>query len=645
MRILQLLWIVLWQLLTYASEDHSSSNQTSPWSCYLTSERRLECRNLFNFYLTSYSLCRNDYRLLVNQKIDELKIFHDYNCLDHQEHCYFEFDSTWSHCFELLRKITIINLSFIVRLYDSRKLLPIDYLKIVNTHGSVTELLHLFQFSNRTSIYIENVLPRWSGMDLYSIFFQYRSVRFKQLWINVVDWYPIVYMREDQQLAIRQWLLQIPCLHIELGDCRLYHYDLLFLRDLYGLRHDVPEELFCYANYGTQRFHWSQIPALYYGYRIPQRSLSNVLLATELHEKCFEQFTKERYTINSYTDLLDFYSYFRTYESYALPVWAVYPYATLATLPISFTTTTTPLTANASIDDGALDLPRFDYINIYEHAAMFNETRWLSAVEAYPDGRFLVIDNGNQQILLLNVNGSYRIDLTPIFFHQIEHLNQAIDSSPSVHNAYSIAHVHIDQDSYVYLVPKLAYYIYVFSHENRLVRCLTPQILGVPIIRSDCVAITHTGLVYVCDDAYRMVRIYSRMGVPHKTMRLDYLPLKLFISNNRLFTYSLEYPATIHMYTLTGAVIRKLTFCVYNSPSEVVWFRGKYFITCGTFLYVVDEDGNQIAEYNLRLLLSSSDKSVIIHDFALNEDGLLLVTFRRNGTFLNRYWIIRPLTS
>ncbi|UJR31557.1 hypothetical protein I4U23_019044 [Adineta vaga] len=650
MHFIHLFRIVSFQLLIHKFTDgygyQVSSNQTSSWSCYLTSERRLECRNLFNFYFTSYSLCGNDDRLLVRQKIDEIHIYHDYNCLDHNQNCYFEFDSTWSLCLNLLRKLTIENISFIVRLYDSRKLLPIDYLKIVNTHGSITELLHLFQFSNHSSIYIQNVLPRWSGMDLYSIFSQYQSVRFKQLWINVVDWYPIIYMREDQQIAIRQWLLQIPCLHIELGDCRLYHYDLLFLRDLYRHRQDVPEALFCYTNYGTQRFHWSQIPALYYDYQIPQRSSSNILRTTELHEQCFDQFTKARYTINSYTDLLEFYSYFRSSESYSLPIWTVYPYATIANLPVIATTTTTTaaIPSTTSIDERIPELSQIDYINIYEHASLFNETRWLSSVEAYPDGRFIIIDNGNQQILLLNVNGSYRIDLTSIIYHQIEFLNEGVDSIPTVHNTYSIAHLHIDQDSYVYLVPTLAYYIYIFSHENRLIRCLTPKTLGISIIRSDCVAVTHTGLIYACDDAYRVVRIYSRMGIPHKTMRLDYLPLKLFISNNRIFTYSLEYPGTIHMYTLAGAVIRKITICAYDSPSEVVWFRGKHFLTCGTFLYVFDEEGNQIAEYNLRILLDFSDKSVIIHDFALNENGLLLVTFRRNGIFFNRYWIIRPVT-
>jgi hypothetical protein len=181
--------------------------------CYLTSEHRLECRNLFNFYLSAYSLCADDEQLFVQERIDELIIAHDYHCFDRSYQCYFEFDSTWSTCFHSLKKLIIENLSFIVHLYDSRRLLPIDYLKIVNTHGSITELLHLFQFSNRSSIYIDNAYPRWSGMDLYAVYSRFPSIRLKQLWINVYDWYPIVYMRYDQQLRIRQWLTNIYCMY------------------------------------------------------------------------------------------------------------------------------------------------------------------------------------------------------------------------------------------------------------------------------------------------------------------------------------------------------------------------------------------------------------------------------------------------
>jgi hypothetical protein len=255
-----------------------------------------------------------------------------------------------------------------------------------------------------------------------------------------------------------------------------------------------------------------------------------------------------------------------------------------------------------------------------------------------------MIDNRNQHLLLLNSNGTFRIDLTSIFFHQIKFLKRNASSSSSIHTTYSFAHVHIDEDSYVYLVPTIVYYIYIFSHENRLVRYLTPRLLDIPIMRSDCIAVTHTGLIYVCDDAYRAIRIYTRMGVHQRTIHLDFLPFKLFISNTRMFTYSIESLASIHMYTLAGVSIRTLTMCSYNLPSEVIWFRGKYFLTCGTYLYVLDEDGELIAEQNFHTLLDLSDSRLIIQDFALNTNGQLLVTFRRNGTLINRYWIIRPST-
>jgi hypothetical protein len=134
------------------------------------------------------------------------------------------------------------------------------------------------------------------------------------------------------------------------------------------------------------------------------------------------------------------------------------------------------------------------------------------------------------------------------------------------------------------------------------------------------------------------------MGISQKIIRLDYLPLKLFISNNRMFTYSLEHVGTIQMYTLSGTPIRTLTICSYNLPSEVIWFRGKYFLACGIYLYVLDEQGEQIAEHSLHTLLDYSETFLTIHDFALNKNGLFLVTFRRNGTLFNRYWIIRPTT-
>lgn len=346
-----------------------------------------------------------------------------------------------------------------------------------------------------------------------------------------------------------------------------------------------------------------------------------------------------RYTINSNTDLQEFYSNFHHYESYGIPLWTIYPYATLPILP-----RTSSISPRISVNNRSSYIATIDYINIYEHAAALNETRWLSSVAAYPDGRFIVIDNRNQQILLLNENGTYRIDLTPIFTRQIQMSNQDLYPSSTAHNSYSFSHLHIDQDSYAYLIPTLAYYIYIFSANNRLIRCLTPQILGMSIIRSDCLAVTHTGLIYICDDAYRMVRIYTRMGVAQKNIRLENLPLKLFITNNRIFTYSIERLATIQMYTLSGTLIRSLNICSYNLPSKVIWFRGKYFLTCGTNLHVLDEYGDQLAEQNLHILVDYSAALVTIHDFALNKNGLFLLTFRRNGTLFNRYWIIRPPT-
>lgn len=343
------------------------------------------------------------------------------------------------------------------------------------------------------------------------------------------------------------------------------------------------------------------------------------------------------YTINSNTDLEEFYKHFRTHESYSIPLSTIYPYATLPNLPKTSTIPTTVIVGNRSSYPSTID-----YINIYEYAFAFNETRWLSSIRAYPDGRFILIDNRNQQVLLLNENGTYKIDLTPIYFRQIQIYNKDLVQTTTVHNSYSFSQIYIDYDSYVYLIPTFTYYIYIFSQENRLTRCLTPQLLGISIIRSDCLAITHTGLIYICDDTYRVIRIYTRMGVSQKIIRLDYLPLKLFISNNRIFTYSLEHVANIHIYTLSGLPIRTLTICSYNIPTEVVWFRGKHFLTCGMSLYVLDEQGELIAEHSLYTLLDYSETYLTIHDFALNKNGLFIATFRRNGTLFNRYWIVRP---
>ena len=83
-------------------------------------------------------------------------------------------------------------------------------------------------------------------------------------------------------------------LHIELGDCRSYNYDMIFLRDLFGMRQELSNELYCYKNRGSERYHWSRVPELYYNYVIPRRSPSNLLQMTELHEQCFNQFTKSK---------------------------------------------------------------------------------------------------------------------------------------------------------------------------------------------------------------------------------------------------------------------------------------------------------------------------------------------------------------
>ncbi|CAF3720280.1 unnamed protein product [Rotaria sp. Silwood1] len=445
-------------------------------------------------------------------------------------------------------------------------------------------------------------------------------------------------------IAICSFYASIPALilglHIELGDCRSYHYDMIYLRDVFDLRQENSNELYCTINQNTEHSHWTQVPALNYNYKKPIRTLSKLLSLKELQENCFDQFTKKQYTINSYTDLQEFYSYFHIYESYTIPLWTIYPYATLPNLPISSTRkTSTILFNNQSIYPS-----KIDYINIYEYGLLFNQTRWLSSIETYPDGRFIIIDNRNQQLLLLNENGTYIIDLTTIYFHQIQLKIHEQYSQSTINNAYSYSQIYIDQDGYSYLISKLAYFIYIFTPDNRLIRYLTPQLLSISIIRSDCLAITYTGLIYICDDTYRVIRIYTRMGVPQRTIRLNYLPLKLFIRNNRLFTYSMEQTANIQMYTLLGIHIRTLSMCSYRLPTEVVWFRGKYFLTCGIYLFVLDEQGEQIAEHSLHTLLDYSNTSLIINDFALNKNGLFLVIFRRNGTLFNRYWIIRPTT-
>jgi hypothetical protein len=87
-------------------------------------------------------------------------------------------------------------------------------------------------------------------------------------------------------------------LHIELGDCRSYHYDMIFLRDLFADRQEASSELYCYTNHGSKRFHWSKVPELYYNYILPRRPSPNSLISTELHENCFDQFTKSNFLFN-----------------------------------------------------------------------------------------------------------------------------------------------------------------------------------------------------------------------------------------------------------------------------------------------------------------------------------------------------------
>jgi len=80
-------------------------------------------------------------------------------------------------------------------------------------------------------------------------------------------------------------------LHIELGDCRSYHHDMIFLRDLFASRQEISNELYCYINRGTQRFHWSKVPDLYYNYFFPRRPSTYSISSKELQENCFDQFT------------------------------------------------------------------------------------------------------------------------------------------------------------------------------------------------------------------------------------------------------------------------------------------------------------------------------------------------------------------
>ena len=83
-------------------------------------------------------------------------------------------------------------------------------------------------------------------------------------------------------------------LRIALGDCQTYHHDLIFLRDVFSVRLELSNELYCFENRGQKRSHWSKIPALYYNYFIRPRNLVNSIVAKELHEQCFQQFLQSK---------------------------------------------------------------------------------------------------------------------------------------------------------------------------------------------------------------------------------------------------------------------------------------------------------------------------------------------------------------
>ena len=67
---------------------------------------------------------------------------------------------------------------------------------------------------------------------------------------------------------------------------------MIFLRDLFGVREELSNELYCYQNHGAERYHWSKLPQFYYNYRIPPRPIVRRIQLTELHEQCFHQFTR-----------------------------------------------------------------------------------------------------------------------------------------------------------------------------------------------------------------------------------------------------------------------------------------------------------------------------------------------------------------
>ncbi|CAF0771753.1 unnamed protein product, partial [Didymodactylos carnosus] len=567
------------KIIMYIETSHFLSNFLG---CRFVSLNRLECRNYYNFHLTSYSFCENNYFKYV--LIDELILHNDYNCFDIQWQCYVEIDHSWTKCLTSLKKLIIKNLSFIILLpkttsYDEKTPPKLDYLKIENTHGSVTELLNLFYFSNLSSIFIQNLYPRWTGLDLYSMYiktFHTRNVIPKQFWLNVVDWYPVIYLNVQQKSLIKNWLHAITCLHIELGNCITYQQDMIYLRDIFTSRMEFKQnnnnELFCYMDRGTKRHHWTEIVELKYSccQPVPYRTANSIVHMTERKEECFYQFLKERYTINSRTDLLDFYDNFKYVESYRIPYlrprqYISSPlklhnaYSSVWSKPPNFYNN--PLSITQKLDVNKITI----------------EYTWLSTVEAHNDGRFLMADNANHKLFLLDHQGRYRIDLTSLYLNQLKYT-----SSSSTNQHYSFHQIRIDFDGYIFMIPLLCYEFYIFSPINQLYKILTANTLNMSVLHGDCMAVAHSGLIYVCDNTNRAIRTYTRVGIFQKMFRIDYLPLKLFISNNLLFTYSLEKVASIRLYTVIGTYVQTLYMCAYNLPNDINWFRGKYFLTCGT---------------------------------------------------------------
>ncbi|CAF0792151.1 unnamed protein product, partial [Didymodactylos carnosus] len=337
-----------------------------------------------------------------------------------------------------------------------------------------------------------------------------------------------------------------------------------------------------------------------------------------------------RYTINSRTDLLDFYDNFKYVDSYVIPY--LRPRQYLSSGFILNNTYSSVWSIPSNFNNQPLSL-----IEKFDASKITIDFTWLSAVEAHNDGRFLLVDNANQKLLLLDPQGRYRIDVTSIYLNQLRYASSTVQY-------YSFYQIRIDLDGYIFMIPLLCYEFYIFSPINQLYKILTAKQLNIPVLRGDCIAIAHTGLIYVCDDTNRAIRTYTRVGIFQRSFRIDYLPLKLFICNNLLFTYSLEKIASIGLYTVTGVHVQTLYMCTYNLPNDIQWFRGKYFLTCGTFLYILDQRGAIVGHTGLKHLFAPNDHvtKYTINDFAINTNGWIVLTIKENYTLLNRYWVIKP---